>query len=434
MRGGIDAGFEKLVQDGAIRIEVHDFVGATDRESKETWALDFFKDHLLAQYFTPSLTVGELRGGMPQTEGLDAVLQRAEAMRRRPTPAPARPTDDEPVRAPGPAREPRGQPHRRHRPGRRARPTASPTRPRRRRRAADSPTAHTGHAAAAADAAALGSSAAAGVATAVTAARPPGAAGRRRGAAGPPPAAQPRRSRRRRGEAAPTSGRVLPHARDPAGGAQDPRPALQPQRGHAAHLRAAGVLRPAGRRPRPRQPLHRGRSRRPVLPRDDDPASTVPDMAAIGLRAVEVALSYGTPTDPGGVKTRDMRFEGQNAPEQTWTVFQNDGDEQRYRYTVQYPLRRGVGLRRLGAQLRVRAVRDHRPHPRAQPARAPRLPDRQRRGQQGGLGPDRAHRRRARRRRPQSHRDADRSGQGGDLEAAPRRSGAARRSPTRRPS
>ena len=43
VRGGIDAGFEKLVQDGAIKIEVHDFIGATDRESKETWGAELLQ-------------------------------------------------------------------------------------------------------------------------------------------------------------------------------------------------------------------------------------------------------------------------------------------------------------------------------------------------------------------------------------------------------
>src|SRR5262245_65002080 len=79
VRAGIDAGFEKLVQDGAIKIEVIDFEGATDREAKEKWALDFFKDELLSKWFEPSLDLGQLKGAT-QPEGLDAVLERLKKL------------------------------------------------------------------------------------------------------------------------------------------------------------------------------------------------------------------------------------------------------------------------------------------------------------------------------------------------------------------
>src|SRR5690606_24776552 len=61
VRAGIDAGFEKLVQDGAIKIEVIDFEGAADGEAKEKWALDFFKQDLLTKWFEPSLDLGQLK-------------------------------------------------------------------------------------------------------------------------------------------------------------------------------------------------------------------------------------------------------------------------------------------------------------------------------------------------------------------------------------
>ncbi len=73
VRAGIDAGFEKLVQDGAIKIEVIDFTGAEDREAKEKWALDFFKNDLLAKWFEPSLDLGQLKGPA-QPKGLDAII------------------------------------------------------------------------------------------------------------------------------------------------------------------------------------------------------------------------------------------------------------------------------------------------------------------------------------------------------------------------
>lgn len=64
IQAGIDAGFEKLVQEGAIKIEVTNFTTEGDRQSKEKWALDFFKEKLLSDWFAPTLTPGQLAGGM----------------------------------------------------------------------------------------------------------------------------------------------------------------------------------------------------------------------------------------------------------------------------------------------------------------------------------------------------------------------------------
>jgi hypothetical protein len=60
---GIEAGFEKLVQEGAIKIEVVNYSSASDRAEKEKWALDFFKENLLKDWFEPTLTPGEFAGG-----------------------------------------------------------------------------------------------------------------------------------------------------------------------------------------------------------------------------------------------------------------------------------------------------------------------------------------------------------------------------------
>src|SRR5688572_25131737 len=79
VKAGIDAGFEKLVQDGAIKIEVIDFEGAADKEAKEKWALDFFKNDLLPKWFEPSLDLGQMKGAA-QAEGLDSVLERLKKM------------------------------------------------------------------------------------------------------------------------------------------------------------------------------------------------------------------------------------------------------------------------------------------------------------------------------------------------------------------
>jgi hypothetical protein len=88
VKGGIDAGFERLVQEGAIKIDVIDFEGAADKEAKEKWALDFFKNDLLAKWFEPSLDLGQLKGPA-QPEGLDAVLTRFNKMQ----PASGKPAD-----------------------------------------------------------------------------------------------------------------------------------------------------------------------------------------------------------------------------------------------------------------------------------------------------------------------------------------------------
>ena len=353
VRGGIDAGFEKLVQDGSIKIEVHDFAGApatgaATGENKETWALNFFKESLLAQYFTPTLTVGELRGGIPQAESLDAVVKRGEAMRPPPTPAPTKPTDAEPVARPAPPAKAEDSPTAGTgkggtTPGAVANPPAG---------AGDSPTAATGQAATAATGATLGSSAAAGVSPTVTAARPPGTpAGTTAAAASADPATPPTKT-------------------PPATTAE-----AIPAKAEGTKAVTAFHFRGIKQEERKTLVLKYNRSeatQRTYAPQGffgllagdldkashfidvdlDDPffralevrVSTIQDLAAIGLRMVEVAMSYGKPTDPGGIKAKDMRFEGQDAPEQKWTVFQNDGDIQTYRYTVQYHFDAAAGF------------------------------------------------------------------------------------------
>lgn len=62
LKVGIDAAFEKLVQIGAIKVEVIDFTGEADKNDKEKWALDFFKDKLLNDWFEPTLSPGKVAG------------------------------------------------------------------------------------------------------------------------------------------------------------------------------------------------------------------------------------------------------------------------------------------------------------------------------------------------------------------------------------
>ncbi|HEV2645503.1 MAG TPA: hypothetical protein VGU46_03975 [Acidobacteriaceae bacterium] len=52
---GIDATFEKLRQDGTIKMEVVSLVNDATTAAQEQWALNLFKDQIMAQWFAPSL-------------------------------------------------------------------------------------------------------------------------------------------------------------------------------------------------------------------------------------------------------------------------------------------------------------------------------------------------------------------------------------------
>lgn len=61
VQGGIDAGFEELVEERAIRVEAVDFTGEADRAEKEEQALEFFKTQLMHELFEPTLDLGTLQ-------------------------------------------------------------------------------------------------------------------------------------------------------------------------------------------------------------------------------------------------------------------------------------------------------------------------------------------------------------------------------------
>lgn len=110
VKAGIDAAFEKLVQDGTIQIKVLNFTGEADENEKEKWALDFFKENLLKQWFEPTLTPGQIAGGIAQPEPLDQVLKRGDALRPAATPAPPKPgaapaEPSRPAAGPSPTKE-----------------------------------------------------------------------------------------------------------------------------------------------------------------------------------------------------------------------------------------------------------------------------------------------------------------------------------------
>jgi len=56
LKADIDRVFDKLVQDGTIEVKVINFSSAADAAEKEKWAFDFFKEKLLAEWFTPTFS------------------------------------------------------------------------------------------------------------------------------------------------------------------------------------------------------------------------------------------------------------------------------------------------------------------------------------------------------------------------------------------
>ncbi|MFD0724434.1 hypothetical protein [Lysobacter brunescens] len=93
VRAGIDAGFERLVRDGAIRIEVADMTNSAENETRIKDALDFFKGQVLNTWFTPVLTPGTLAAAAAQADSLDQVRALGAQLRPPQPPAPERPPE-----------------------------------------------------------------------------------------------------------------------------------------------------------------------------------------------------------------------------------------------------------------------------------------------------------------------------------------------------
>ncbi len=74
--------FEKLKQDGVITVKVINFTDAADEADKEKWALDFFKQNLLQQWFQPTLAPVTFDASRPEAR------RRPEAPRRTVAPRP----------------------------------------------------------------------------------------------------------------------------------------------------------------------------------------------------------------------------------------------------------------------------------------------------------------------------------------------------------
>lgn len=316
IQAGIDAAFEKLVQDGAIHINVIDFVGGDDQAEKEKWALDFFKENLLKQWFEPTLTPGQVAGGRVTTEPLSAVLARGNALRPPTTTPPTRPAD-----APPPASAPHTAP-----------PTAG----------TGSPDPTEGHN------------------PRTPPADPNGALAPTDGTGTPPASSTPAAA------AAVGAPRLAPPSQPattpPAGLSQPPAgggtPAVV-----SFHLRFVDqterkTVKVVYDRSEATQRTYApqgffgvliaglDRSRHFVEVDLDDPFFRVfqivvdppDDFAGIGLRSAQVALDYGDPANPAELKHKDLRFEAGAAPlaAQTMEVFLNSDLDLEYRKSVQY--------------------------------------------------------------------------------------------------
>lgn len=101
MRAGIDLGFERLVRNGAIKIETLDFTNTNENEARIKDALDFFKAQVLATWFTPVLAPGTLATSSAQAASLDQVRALGAQLRPPQPPSPPRPDPSQP--APEPA-------------------------------------------------------------------------------------------------------------------------------------------------------------------------------------------------------------------------------------------------------------------------------------------------------------------------------------------
>jgi hypothetical protein len=88
---GVDATFEKLRQDGAIKVEVVNLAGDAANAAAEQQAMAMFKDQILSTWFTPSLsptTAAAADAGVPPMPGQATAPAASGATTRPPTPPP----------------------------------------------------------------------------------------------------------------------------------------------------------------------------------------------------------------------------------------------------------------------------------------------------------------------------------------------------------
>ncbi len=109
-KADIEAGFEKLKQSGAIKIKVISFTDDQDSKDKEKWAMEFFRDHMLSDWFQPTLTPGKMQndsagGGGVAVPGLPSI----PGVTPNPGATPAAPPHPAPTPTPAAGQAPPGQ-------------------------------------------------------------------------------------------------------------------------------------------------------------------------------------------------------------------------------------------------------------------------------------------------------------------------------------
>src|SRR5262249_5142448 len=70
VKASLEAAFEKLKQERVIKIQVFHATTDDDSKEREKWALDFFKEKLLTDWFQPTLDVGNPKVKPPESAGL----------------------------------------------------------------------------------------------------------------------------------------------------------------------------------------------------------------------------------------------------------------------------------------------------------------------------------------------------------------------------
>jgi hypothetical protein len=336
VRAGLEAAFERLKQTGAIKITVADFVPDGQVPQQETWALDFFRDKLLSEWFEPSLnpTAVPTTAAPATTTPVTTTPPRPPLVQPPTTTPPRPPGSSVPVGgAPvgGPAGTPVGGPA--------GTPVGGP----------------------------VGGAPVGGPAGTPVGGPPGTPIGGPSGTpiGGPPAAGTPGTGTP--GTGTPPTGTP---ARPATGGATPATPAGTPPATPAAGADKALVtfkLRYVRKEERKRFSLVLDRAeavQRVYAPQGffselagrlegpthfvdvdlDDPffrALTVDvqcgvDFAALGLVSINVALSYGRDDDPGGPKTADLIFDRDHTGTQRFSVFMNAALDLEYRYRIEY--------------------------------------------------------------------------------------------------
>jgi hypothetical protein len=101
VQAGIDATFEKLRQDGSIVIDVVNLTTDAAGADRENWALNLFKDQIMAQWFQPSLSPTTEQAADAQSLNLSSTGAGATTKPTTPTTPPTQPAKTAPAMGSG---------------------------------------------------------------------------------------------------------------------------------------------------------------------------------------------------------------------------------------------------------------------------------------------------------------------------------------------